>query len=197
MIADMIRVVVGLAAWVAGTMIAVSVASFGANVVLRNAGASPGMPVISGVPPAQAATPPALPTVPPAPPLTAVPAKSTPAASAAASTHPPAASASPSPSPSQPAATGPSATQPPAASPTATQPATAGSLRDYTLAGGRVTLDLTQDSVQLVTAIPDAGYSVQTWSGTDWLRVDFSFGSQVSSLIASWYEHAPSVTVTN
>jgi hypothetical protein len=190
MIADMIRVVVGLAAWVAGTMIAVSVASFGANVVLRNAGASPGMPVISGVPPAQAATPP---TVPPAPPLTVVPAKSTPAASATASTHPPAASASPSSSPSQPAATGPSATQPSGASPTAT----AGRLRDYTLAGGRITLDLTQDAVQLVTAIPDAGYSVQTWSGTDWLRVDFSSGPQVSSLIASWYEHAPSVTVTN
>jgi hypothetical protein len=48
MIADMIRVVVGLTAWVAGTVIAVSVASFGANVVLRNAGTGPGMPVISG-----------------------------------------------------------------------------------------------------------------------------------------------------
>ena len=41
--------------------------------------------------------------------------------------------------------------------------------------------------------MPDAGYSVQTWSGTDWLRVDFSSGSQVSSLIASWYEHAPTI----
>ena len=187
MIADMIRVVVGLAAWVAGTVIAVSVASFGANVVLRNAGASPGMPVISGMPPAQAATPPARPAVPPAPPLTAAPAKSTPAASASTSTHPPAAGASPSPSPSQPSSGGSSATR----------PTTAGSVRDYTLAGGRVTLDLTQDSVQLVTAVPDAGYSVQTWSATGWLRVDFSSGPQVSSLIASWYEHAPSVTVTN
>jgi hypothetical protein len=65
------------------------------------------------------------------------------------------------------------------------------------MVGGRVTLDLTQDSVQLVTAVPDAGYSMQTWSGTDWLRVDFSSGPQVSSLIASWYEHAPAVTVTN
>ena len=33
MIADMMRVVAGLAAWVAGTVIAVLVASFGANVV--------------------------------------------------------------------------------------------------------------------------------------------------------------------
>jgi hypothetical protein len=60
-----------------------------------------------------------------------------------------------------------------------------------------VTLDVTGNSVQLVTAVPDAGYSVQSWSGTDWLRVDFSSGPQVSSLIASWYEQTPSITVTN
>ena len=48
-----------------------------------------------------------------------------------------------------------------------------------------------------MTAVPDAGYSVQTWSGTGWLRVDFSSGPQVSSLIASWYQHAPTITVTN
>jgi hypothetical protein len=67
----------------------------------------------------------------------------------------------------------------------------------YVLAGGRVTLDVAPGSVQLVTAVPDAGYSMRTWSGTDWLRVDFSLGTQVSSLIASWYEHAPTITVTN
>ena len=65
------------------------------------------------------------------------------------------------------------------------------------MTGGRVTLQVTADSVQLVTAVPDAGYSVQTWSGTDWLRVDFSSGPQVSSLIATWYQHAPAVTITN
>jgi hypothetical protein len=67
----------------------------------------------------------------------------------------------------------------------------------YELAGGRVTLMVTQASVQLVTAVPNAGYSVQTWSGTGWLRVDFSAGPRVSSLIASWYEHTPTITVTN
>ena len=76
-------------------------------------------------------------------------------------------------------------------------PTLTGSVRAYTLAGGRVTLEVTPTSVQLVTAVPDAGYAVQTWSGTGWLRVDFSSGPQVSSLIASWYEHAPTITVTN
>jgi hypothetical protein len=70
-------------------------------------------------------------------------------------------------------------------------------VRAYSLAGGRVTLDVAGGSVQLVTAVPAVGYSVQTWSGTGWLRVDFSSGPQVSSLIASWYQHAPTVTVTN
>ena len=70
-------------------------------------------------------------------------------------------------------------------------------VRAYALAGGTVTLNLAGDSVQLVTAVPKAGYSVQTWSGTGWLRVDFSSGPQVSSLIASWYLHAPTITVTN
>jgi hypothetical protein len=70
-------------------------------------------------------------------------------------------------------------------------------VRAYLLAGGRVTLDVAAGSVQLVTAVPAVGYSVQTWSGTGWLRVDFSWGPQVSSLIASWYQHAPTVAVTN
>jgi hypothetical protein len=85
----------------------------------------------------------------------------------------------------------------PSPSATASVPTSAGDLRAYALAGGSVTLDVTRGSAELVTAVPDVGFSVQTWSGTDWLRVDFSSGPQVSSLIASWYEHAPVITVTN
>jgi hypothetical protein len=73
----------------------------------------------------------------------------------------------------------------------------AGDVRAYALTGGTVTLNLAGGTVQLVTAVPDNGYSVETWSGTGWLRVDFSSGPQVSSLIASWYQHAPTVTVEN
>ena len=70
-------------------------------------------------------------------------------------------------------------------------------MRAYALTGGTGTLHEAGGTVQLVTAVPDDGYSVQTWSGTGWLRVDFSSGPQVSSLIASWYEHSPTVTVEN
>jgi hypothetical protein len=83
-----------------------------------------------------------------------------------------------------------------AAAPVASTPA-GGTLRGCTLTGGRVTLQLTGTSAKLVSAVPDDGFSVQTWSGAGWLRVDFSSGPQVSSLIASWNGHPPSVTVTN
>jgi hypothetical protein len=184
MIADMARFMVGLTAWAAGTVIAVCVAWFGANVVIRNAGVGPGIPVLNAtVLPASAMPSPAR-----TPPPVALP---TAAAEPTSIARPTAAA--------QPTA---SATHVPggtAAAPSATASASpaGGEVHAYALTGGNVTLDMVGDSVQLVTAVPSAGYSVQTWSGTGWLRVDFSSGPQVSSLIASWYLHAPTVTVTN
>lgn len=178
----MMRVVIGLTAWVTGTVIAVFVASLGANVVLRNAGANQAMPVVS-VMPAPSATVPS----PAAAPSSLGPTPSRTASGQAGSTETPSAGASHA---------APSASHASAA-PSATASASGGTVRDYVMTGGRVTLQVTAGSVQLVTAVPDAGYSVQTWSGTDWLRVDFSSGAQVSSLIASWYQHAPAITVTN
>jgi hypothetical protein len=174
-IADMMRALTGLAAWLAGTALAVGLAWFGANMVVRDAGMSPGVPVINVAP----ATPAAQPPTPPASP--ALPASPAPRASG-------------SPAASQPGRTAPTSSPSPSATPSA---AAAETVRSYTLAGGRVALDVSGDSAALVTATPDAGFSVQTWSGTDWLRVDFSSGAQVSSLIASWYQHAPTVTVEN
>jgi hypothetical protein len=192
-IADMTRVLTGLAAWLAGTALAVCLAWFGANMVVRDAAASPGVPVINADPPASAAVPSAPPTA-PAPLVTP--------ATASASRRPGGTGAAPSPRPS--------GTQRAPGTPTAsvTAPSTtasgpspsatgAGGVRSYTLDGGRVALQVSADSATLVTAVPDSGFRVETWSGTDWLRVDFSSGAQVSSLIASWYQHAPTITVTN
>jgi hypothetical protein len=174
----MTRALTGLAAWLAGTALAVCLAWFGANMVVRDAGMSPGVQVINVAP----TTPAAQPSPPPAPPARpAAGAFSTPRASgspAASRSERSAATGSPSPS----------------ATPTASA---AGTVRSYTLAGGRVALLVSGDSATLVTATPDSGFSVQTWSGTDWLRVDFTSGAQVSSLIASWYQEAPTVTVEN
>jgi hypothetical protein len=174
----MVRLVVGLTAWMAGTAIAVSVACLGANVVIRNAGVGPGIPVIN------AAVLPAAASVPAATPAGVI----TPRASGGGT--------APGQAVAGPAASGTSAS-PSASASASPSAASAADVRAYTLAGGSVTLDVTGDTAQLVTAVPDAGYSVQTWSGTGWLRVDFSSGPRVSSLIASWYQHAPTITVTN
>lgn len=209
---DMMRVMAGVAAWAAGTAVAVSIAWFGANVVVRNAGVEPGMPVINAAvqPPSASPTPVVTPPV-------VVPASgSAPSSGSATPARKPAGhpgtanwtaasaggistpaggtfapagrTSAPAGGTSTPAGTADSS---PSAAPSADP------VHAYTLTGGTVTLDLANGAVQLVTAVPDNGYSVQTWSGTDWLRVDFSSGTAVSSLIASWYEHAPEITVTN
>jgi hypothetical protein len=186
-IADMTRVLTGLAAWLAGTALAVGLAWSGANMVVRDAGVSPGVQVINAAPSVAAVQP--TPPAPPTPPAAGTPVASDPARRTAPSSPSPSASAKPTAKAS--------ATPKAANTATATNTATAGTVHSYTLAGGRVALLFNGDSVTLMTAVPDSGFSVQSWSGTDWLRVDFSSGAQVSSLIASWYEHTPTVTVTN
>jgi hypothetical protein len=194
----MVRIMAALAAWAAGTAIATGITWFGANVVLRDAGVGPGMPVVNAavLPPAVSARSPGLAGATGSPGSPGSPSVS---ASAQASVPPASAPAAPSAaSPSPFASAGPTVTAgPTGAAGAAGAAGSAGSAHAYTLTGGRVTLEVTPTSVQLVTAVPDAGYAVTTWSGTGWLRVDFSSGPQVSSLIASWYEHAPTVTVEN
>jgi hypothetical protein len=166
----MVRVLTGVAAWLAGTALAVALAWFGAGLVVRSTGMTPSAPAISAEPLPSATTAPASP----------------PASPGRGAGPGAAAGRGPRPSPSAPGS----------ASPVAPAPAD-GTLHGYTLAGGHVTLLLTRSSAKLVSAVPGDGYSVQTWSAAGWLRVDFSSGAQVSSLIASWNGHAPSVTVTN
>jgi hypothetical protein len=163
------RVISGTVAWAAGTAIAVALAWLGAQVVLRDA--------VSGGQPAPvlgAATPVPRPADPPSP---------SPSGSSSSSGSPSPGAASPAPAPG----------------PAPSRPGSPGSgvVRSYALTGGHVTLLVAATSVQLVAATPAAGFSVQTWSAAGWLRVDFSEGSGVSSLIATWNSGAPTVQTFN
>ena len=53
----MTRALTGLAAWLAGTALAVGLAWFGANMVVRDAGMSPGVQVINADPAAPVTVP--------------------------------------------------------------------------------------------------------------------------------------------
>lgn len=160
------RLLAGTAAWAAGTAIAVTLAWLGAEVVLRHGvAAGPQVPA-----PGTASVSPSASPSPRAP--------SGPASPTSAPGRPPAPGRSPSPG-----------GLPPRPSP---RP---GALRSFALAGGRVTLLIAKTSVRLLAATPAAGFSVQTWSAAGWLRVDFSAGSAVSSLIATWNSRAPTVQI--
>jgi hypothetical protein len=99
------------------------------------------------------------------------------------------------------------APRPPAAAPSSTPgrragtrtsgpAANHGTVQGYSLKGGQIVLELRPDSAALVSAVPGAGYQTQTWKTEYWIRVDFVGSERRSSLIVSWYEHAPLVQKT-
>ena len=69
-------------------------------------------------------------------------------------------------------------------------------VKGYSLKGGQIVLELRTDAVELVSAVPAAGYRTETWKTEYWFRVDFVGDEGRSSVIASWYDHAPVVQET-
>ncbi|MDF3293954.1 hypothetical protein [Streptomyces silvisoli] len=92
-------------------------------------------------------------------------------------------SSAPPPSPSQPAAP----QQPPG------QTQSTGNINSYTVNGGRVAIDLGPAAASLVSATPNAGWSMQVWKQNGWLRVDFTSDGHASSVFCTWNGHAPTV----
>ncbi|MFJ9676675.1 hypothetical protein ACIRP2_01255 [Streptomyces sp. NPDC101194] len=105
----------------------------------------------------------------------------------------PPASASPPRRPSRsPAGAGPSPAGP---SPTgsATRRST---VRSYGTDGGRVVFELGKDSAKLVSATPAPDWSMQVWTNTTWIRVDFGRdGDRVVSVFCTWNDHPPRVEI--
>ena len=167
------------AAWAGATAAAVSVAWLGVHRVLGDSSyEQPRMLVAAGATDSPAAPP--LPT-----------AVGSAGRSASAS---PSASATPTPS----ATAHPGATTRPSGG---TGPGSGGGgsgsggsgISSYTRPGGRIVVDMGASSASLVSATPDAGWSMHTWTGDDWLRVDFEQGSADSIFYVTWNGHPPFV----
>ncbi|WP_030459639.1 hypothetical protein [Kitasatospora sp. NRRL B-11411] len=124
------------------------------------------------------------------------PAGPTPSGPPPSSAPPSAAAPSPSPDPSAgattPAAAGSSAPARPSATArrSSSPPST---LHSYPMLGGRVALDVRATEARLVSAVPEAGWSMQVWHGDQWLQVNFSKDDRVSTLMVSWNGTAPNV----
>ncbi|MEO3763349.1 hypothetical protein [Streptomyces sp. B8F3] len=68
-----------------------------------------------------------------------------------------------------------------------------GDVQTYPVAGGRVTFEMAADSAELVSATPDAGWQMQTWEQTTWIRVDFVADGRRTSVICTWHDSEPRV----
>jgi hypothetical protein len=68
-----------------------------------------------------------------------------------------------------------------------------GDVRTYPVAGGRVTFEMAAGSAELVSATPEAGWQMQTWEQTTWIRVDFVAGDRRTSVFCTWHDSAPRV----
>lgn len=68
-----------------------------------------------------------------------------------------------------------------------------GDVQTYPVAGGRVTFEMAPDAAELVSATPEAGWQMQAWEQTTWIRVDFVAQDRRTSVICTWHDGAPRV----
>ncbi|MEU1483721.1 hypothetical protein [Streptomyces sp. NPDC005752] len=90
----------------------------------------------------------------------------------------------------------PRSSRPPAKSPAGPSrtPAATGEVKSYPTRGGRVVLELADDSAKLVSATPETNWSMRVWTNPGWIRVDFSDGAGATvSVFCTWNGHPPMV----
>ncbi|WNO74423.1 MULTISPECIES: hypothetical protein [unclassified Streptomyces] len=73
------------------------------------------------------------------------------------------------------------------------QSAPAGSVKGYTVDGGRVVFDIRDTYAELASATPDAGWQMQVWKQPEWIRVTFTKDGRESSVFCTWNGHPPMV----
>ncbi|MFJ8540723.1 hypothetical protein ACIRFH_01670 [Streptomyces sp. NPDC093586] len=70
-----------------------------------------------------------------------------------------------------------------------------GRIRSYETDGGRAVFDLGTSSASLVSATPDAGWSMQVWKTRTWIRVEFTSGPDRVSVFCTWHDGPPRVEI--
>ncbi|MCA1222146.1 hypothetical protein [Streptomyces sp. 8L] len=177
------QALVPLAAWSLATGAAVALSWWGVHSVMTGTAYDPPR----AVPIAAGGTAPG----PSAAPL--VPATQRPESPSGAPSPPPSGpSASPGPGGGNASGAGsPSAAPSPSSPSTKPSPRQSGTVRSYVITGGRAVFSVDATSASLVSATPDAGWRVQTWTQPEWVRVTFTKGSRESSVFYTWNGHKP------
>ncbi|MEU0232063.1 MULTISPECIES: hypothetical protein [unclassified Streptomyces] len=106
----------------------------------------------------------------------------------------------PEPTSASPAA--PSSSPPPKANPdsdaapgSGSDPGSGSNVKSYAVDGGRVAFDLGETSAELVSATPAAGWQMQVWKQTTWIRVTFTGDGRELSVFCVWHDTAPRVEI--
>ncbi|MFJ4337369.1 hypothetical protein [Streptomyces sp. NPDC088915] len=68
-------------------------------------------------------------------------------------------------------------------------------VKSYAVDGGRVAFDLGETSAELVSATPAAGWQMQVWKQTTWIRVTFTRDGRELSVFCVWHDTAPRVEI--
>ncbi|WP_406096718.1 hypothetical protein [Streptomyces sp. NBC_01013] len=80
--------------------------------------------------------------------------------------------------------------------PTATTTTASGTAKSYRTEGGRIVFEFGTDSAKLVSATPEQDWSVQVWTNTTWIRVNFSKDDGTTvSVFCTWNDHPPQVEI--
>ncbi|MER7723224.1 hypothetical protein [Streptomyces sp. NPDC096323] len=100
-------------------------------------------------------------------------------------------------SPSRKPSRTPAATPRPTAAATATATAS-GTAKSYRTDGGLIVFEIGADEAKLVSATPEQGWSVQVWTNTTWIRVNFTKDDGTTvSVFCTWNDHPPQVEIVN
>ncbi|MFI5746664.1 hypothetical protein ACIBBE_12125 [Streptomyces sp. NPDC051644] len=71
-----------------------------------------------------------------------------------------------------------------------------GTVKSYGTDGGRVVFELGKDWAKLVSATPAPDWSMQVWTNSTWIRVNFSRDNGTTvSVFCTWNDHPPQVEI--
>ncbi|GGT10966.1 hypothetical protein GCM10010207_07090 [Streptomyces atratus] len=69
-------------------------------------------------------------------------------------------------------------------------------MKSYGTDGGRIVFEVGKDWAKLVSAAPAPNWSMQVWTDSTWIRVDFGQdGGRVVSVFCTWNDCPPQVEV--
>ncbi|MFD8416286.1 hypothetical protein ACSHWO_21735 [Streptomyces sp. HUAS TT3] len=173
-------------AWTLATGAAVTLSWWGVHTVMSGTAYDPPLAVPLATKPRSSSTHGAAAAGPPSPSASA----SATASSSVSASPSPSASPSAEPSPAKPSPKASAGGPPPGEQ---GYGGGGGTVKAYTVNGGRVVFDLGASSADLVSATPDAGWQMQVWKQPFWIRVTFTKGDREMSVFCTWNGHPPLV----